>query len=659
MILNLQLLLMAGILAAVSSGAMAQTAANGAIPRFVTSRSCGSCHEDIMSKWRDSHHAWAWRAPDAETVLGDFNDAAFEHRGMVTRFTRQDGLYFVETDDGEGVTRKLEVIGTAGIAPLQQYLVETEPGRTQAFDLAWDDIDKRWYHLYPDLDLAYEDGLHWTGPYKNWNARCAECHATGFEKNYAPLSRSYTSTQTEGGVGCEACHGPGEAHVAWASNASAFDQTAWRNVNAHGFTFDFQSTDAEAEIQQCASCHSRREPLGSASPLPGTPFHDSYRLALLREGLYHPDGQIRDEVYVYGSFLQSQMYASGVRCSNCHEPHSGELRAAGNAVCTQCHSPAGNANFPTLTRKDYDSPAHHFHESSSEGALCKSCHMIERVYMGIDGRRDHSFRIPRPDLSVSLGTPNACTDCHVDQSVNWATAEVSARFPDSTRRGAHFAAALAAAWRGSREPKTVELLIEITSNQSLPGIVRASVLETLARYASPEIADQTKSLLQDSDPLVRAAAIPLQMSKAPAMRLQRIAPLLEDVLKAVRIEAARAILDLSAVRLPPQTAASARSAMIEYQQSLMAKADFPEAQMAIAGTALTFREFTVAERAFGEAVRMDPQLVDAWVMIARLRAAQGDGAGAEDALRKGLMFNPESVLLAQFLNEIQGSENAE
>ena len=112
-----------------------------------------------MSKWRDSHHAWAWRAPDAETVLGDFNDAAFEHRGMVTRFTRQDGLHFVETDDGEGVTRKFEVIGTAGIAPLQQYLVETEPGRTQAFDLAWDDIDKRWYHLYPDLDLAYEDGL--------------------------------------------------------------------------------------------------------------------------------------------------------------------------------------------------------------------------------------------------------------------------------------------------------------------------------------------------------------------------------------------------------------------------------------------------------------------------------------------------------------------
>ena len=612
-----------------------------------------------MSKWRDSHHAWAWRAPDTETVLGDFNDAAFEHRGMVTRFTRQDGLYFVETDDGEGLTRKFEVIGTAGIAPLQQYLVETEPGRTQAFDLAWDDIDKRWYHLYPDLDLAYEDGLHWTGPYKNWNARCAECHATGFEKNYAPLSRSYTSTQTEGGVGCEACHGPGEAHVAWASNASAFDQTAWRNVNAHGFTIDFQSTDAEAEIQQCASCHSRREPLGSASPLPGTPFHDSYRLALLREGLYHPDGQIRDEVYVYGSFLQSQMYASGVRCSNCHEPHSGELRAAGNAVCTQCHSPAGNSGFPSLRPTNYDSPDHHFHEPGSEGALCKNCHMIERVYMGIDGRRDHSFRVPRPDLSASLGTPNACTDCHVDQAANWAAEEVALRYPDSTRRSEHFAAAIAPAWRGSSESGTIDLLIEIALNEGLPGIVRASALDTLARYASPEIADLIEGLLQDSDALVRTAAIPLQMTASPELRLRRIAPLLNDALKAVRIEAVRGLLDLFAVGLLPASDISVQSALLEYQESLMAKVDFPEAQMAIAGTALTFREFTVAERAFGEAVRMDPQLVDAWVMITRLRAAQGDAAGAEEALRKGLRFNPESEPLTHLLKKIQGSEDAE
>ena len=481
LILNARLFLVAGILCAISANAIAQTAGEGATPRFVTSGVCASCHEDVMSKWRSSHHAWAWRNPNDKTVLGDFEDAIFEHKGVLTRFTRQQGVYFVETDDGEGHSRKFEVIGTAGIAPLQQYLVETEPGRVQVLDVAWDDVDKRWYHLYPDLDLTYKDGLHWTGPYKNWNARCAECHATNFEKNYAPLSRSYSSTQAEIGVGCEACHGPGEAHVAWVNNASALDQTAWSGVNARGLTIAFQASDAKTEIQQCASCHSRREPLGSVSPLPGTPFHDAYRLALLRDGLYHPDGQIRDEVYVYGSFLQSRMYASGVRCSNCHEPHSGALRATGNAVCTQCHSPAGNPNFSTLTRKDYDSPAHHFHEFGSKGAQCKSCHMVERFYMGIDGRRDHSFRIPRPDLSVLLGTPNTCTDCHVEQTADWAAAAVAARFPSNASRSEHFASAFEAARRGSSEPRTVDLLIEIASSQSLPGIVRASTLEILAR----------------------------------------------------------------------------------------------------------------------------------------------------------------------------------
>jgi len=350
------------------------------------------------------------------------------------------------------------------------------------------------------------------------------------------------------------------------------------------------------------------------------------------------------------------MYAKGVRCSNCYEPHSGGLRAALNAVCTQCHGPAGNADFPSLPLADYDSPAHHFHEPGTEGAQCKNCHMAERVYMGVDGWRDHSFRIPRPDLSVLAGTPNACTDCHAGQSADWAAAELAARFPNSTRRGPHFAAAYAAAWNGSNDSGTADLLIEIASNRDLPGIVRASALETLTRYGSPEIADRTEILVRDKDALIRAAAIPLQMAKPPANRLERIAPLLKDVYRAVRIEAARAVLNLSDVRVLPQTAQSVRSAMLDYQQSLLAKADFPEWQMAIAGTALTLREFRAAEAAFEEAARLDPQLIDAWVMIARLRAAQGDPIGAEEAARYGLRLNPDSAPLTQLLHAIQSSK---
>ncbi len=640
---------LAGLLLLAASAA-AQTRPEAAPPAHVTSESCTGCHEEAAAAWQGSHHAWAWRLPTEETVLGDFEDHPLAHDGGETAFSKDGGSYWMTTAGPDGETTAFEVVGTVGVAPLQQYLLETEPGRFQAPDVAWDEVGRRWYDLYPIVDLPPGDGLHWTGPYKNWNARCAECHATGYTKDYAPARRSYASGQAEIGVGCEACHGPGEAHLAWARDPAAFDPAAWAGADALGLTHRFPADAPEAEIQQCAGCHSRREPFGDSSPPPGTAFHDAYRLSPMRPGLYHPDGQILDEVYVYGSFLQSKMYARGVRCSNCHEPHSGALRAEGNAVCTQCHGPAGNPGFPTLALKDYDSPAHHFHEPGSTGAQCKACHMIERVYMGIDGRRDHSFRVPRPDLSAALGTPNACNDCHGDEDAEWAAGQVAAWYPDSPHRGDSFAPALAAAWQGDGNPETLRVLVETALDPDRSGFVRASALEALTPFATAAIAAQTRTLLKDGDPLVRAGAIPLQRPAPSALRLRRVAPLLRDPMKAARIAAARDLLDLLAAGRAPQGAAEA---LQEYQNALNAKADFPETQLAIAGTALTLRNFQAAESAFAEAARLDPQLVDAWAMVVRLRAAQGDLAGAAEAAERALDSNPENGSLMQMREELE------
>jgi predicted CXXCH cytochrome family protein len=628
---------------------------SSSVPGYVGSETCAGCHATVTQAWRDSHHAWAWKSPNETTVLGDFANKTIEHGDVISRLSKGGGKFFVTTDGPDGQSRKFEVVGTVGVAPLQQYLVETELGRLQALDLAWDSERKRWYHLYPDQELTHGNGLHWTGPYKNWNARCAECHATGYRKGYTPRTRRYSSTRTEIGVGCEACHGPGSAHLAWANDRGGFDPVAWNGTSATGFTVSFGRRNGKAEIQQCAGCHSRREPLGDASPLPGTPFADSYRLALLRDGLYHADGQIRDEVYVHGSFLQSKMYDRGVRCSDCHEPHSATLKAAGNAVCTQCHQPPGNPEFPSLRKAEYDSPEHHFHPPGTDGAQCKSCHMLERVYMGVDGRRDHSFRVPRPDLSVALGTPNTCTDCHNDKPAAWAAAKLEERFPNSSKRAAHFALPFAAARRGVRDPETARALLAISLATTYAGIVRATALDLLRQYVTPEIADRVAGLLRDPDPLVRAAAIPLQRAAPSNVRARRMGPLLDDDRRSVRLEAARAILDLLAAGAPRALARSARRAVGEYQASLAAKADFPETQMAIAGTALVFRNFRAADRAFSEAVRMDPQRVDAWSMIARIRAAQGDVEGAANALRDGLAANPNDVSLTRILTELRGS----
>ena len=454
-------------------GAAAQT------PGYVGSAQCADCHQDETAAWSASHHALAWTDIGDGSVVADFDGTRFEHDGMSVAFKKEAEDHIARVTEKDGVTTEYDVHSVVGIEPLQQYLFETEPGRLQSFDVVWDTENKRWFHLYPDQDLPPDDGLHWTGPYKNWNARCAECHATGFEKNYDPETRTYTSKQTEIGVGCEACHGPGSAHIDWTAGQGVAD-----GLGDTGFLTSWGKGQTELEIQQCAGCHSRREAHVDGNPLPGTPYHDAYNLALLRPGLYTPDGQILDEVYVYGSFLQSKMYAKGVGCMNCHEPHSAALKAEGNGICTQCHSPAGNPDFPSLTAKDYDTSAHHRHPGDSDGAQCKSCHMIERVYMGVDGRRDHSFRVPRPDLGLG---GDACTDCHEDKDQEWAATKIEGWFPQSNNRGPHYGSVFAPAMAGQAD--SPEELLALAKDPAQAGIVRATAAYLLQPFRVARIGD--------------------------------------------------------------------------------------------------------------------------------------------------------------------------
>ncbi|MBY8977162.1 hypothetical protein KHP62_15195 [Rhodobacteraceae bacterium NNCM2] len=635
-----------------STGAAAQMSMDGV--SYVGSQTCAGCHEDAAAAWQDSHHALAWTLPSEETVLGDFNDAVFEHQGITHRLTRDGDRFLVETDGPDGEMTTYPVAGVAGIAPLQQYLVETAPGRLQSHDVAWDAEQRRWYHLYPDQRLDHANGLHWTGSYKTWNARCAECHATGYEKRYDPVTKQYHSREAEIGVGCESCHGPGSAHIAWVEGR-ALPETA--DLTEHGFTIGFSPTDAEAEIQQCAGCHSRREPYFGGNPLPGTPFHDAYRLLPLRDGLYHADGSIRDEVYVYGSFLQSKMYANGVRCSDCHDPHSGERWAEGNAVCTQCHNPDGDTRFPSLKPANYDDPAHHFHEPGTAGAECKSCHMIERTYMGVDGRRDHSFRIPRPDLSDETGAPNACIDCHEDRDNRWAAGKLALWYPRSTNRGPHFSQTFAAA---RFDPQaSAGAVMEIALDEAAAPIVRATALDLLRGAATPELAARGAPLLTHETAMIREAAPGVQQAAEPAVRIARLSPLLEDPVRSVRIAAARAFLGLPVDALPVETRRALTQASGEWRDSLLSKADFPESHLVLGGTALVFRDLRSAEAAFLQAATLDPQRTDAWSMVVRIRHAIGDLDGAREALATATEANPADfnlLSLGQLVAPPAGSE---
>ena len=625
-------------------------------PGFVGSQACGTCHSAELNAWSDSHHGWALREPEPANVLGDFADATLQSNGVTSRFFRDGDRYLVETDGADGKLATFEIRYVVGVTPLQQYLVELDGGRLQALDLAWDTEKKRWFNLYPDGEVAAGNGLHWTGPYKNWQARCAVCHQTDFDKGYDPATHAYQSTWSELTVGCEACHGPGEEHVAWAEKRPDFDATARDDTDALGLLRSFAEGRQEVEQNMCGPCHARREALEAHSTLPTAAFGDHHRLSVLRDGLYFPDGQQHEEVYILGSFLQSKMHEKGVTCSNCHDPHSAELVADGNAVCTQCHNEAGRTDFPTLKPALYNSPSHHHHQPGTDGAQCVNCHMPKRDYMLIDGRRDHFFRVPDPVLSAATGSPDACLSCHADQTATWAAEAIAAWAPERAAPASPHAEVFAKVWREGLSRRSVDALAGIALDATKPAIVRATAIREIGP-ADPATAETLAALLADESDLVRAAAIQLWRGAEPAVRVQRLQPMLADPIRAVRIAAGLELVNLPADSLPPEQQTALQQALDEVKASMLANADFPEGQMAIGGLAMATRQWDAAQAAFTEATFLDPQLVDAWLTRARIAAALGNaaevdrhpgrGPRAEPRPTRGLRSELVGSLLAQ------------
>lgn len=615
-------------------------------PSYVGSAECAGCHADQADQWRGSHHGLAWTLPSDRSVVADFDGTSFTGGGVWVAFSRDETGYHATVTEGDGATTVRHLHSVVGIAPLQQYLFETEPGRLQSFDVVWDDVRKTWYHLYPEQDLRPDDGMHWTGSYKNWNGRCAECHATGFQKNYDQTQWRYRSTQAEVGVGCEACHGPGSAHLDWAETRKPITQAG---LDTLGFTMPADASGGQW-IQQCAGCHSRREAFNDGNRLPGTAYADAYRLSLLTPRLYFPDVQIRDEVYVYGLFLQSKMYDKGVTRLNCHDPHAADVIAPGNAVCTQCHSPAGNPDFPTLPLKEFDSAAHHFHAEGPAGAQCGNCHMTTQTYMGIGARADHSFRIPRPDLNAVTGAPDACTTCHDDRTPDWAAAQIEAWYPGSADRGTHFGTSFA---RAAHDPVgAVPELLALARDQATPTIVRATALYLMQFGADDRTVAATASLLEDENPLVRLSAVLLQRAAPSARSTPRLTELLADPTRLVRIDAAQALL--GAKDLPKTAAIRLEAAINDWRESLSHRSDLPETHLVLGGISLVTRDFAGAESAFREAATLDPQMVDAWIMLARIGGALHGAEAALSAVRLGLAANPDDPTLLALRRQLSG-----
>ena len=613
---------------------------------------CTSCHQEENKRWQGSHHDLAMDEASAETVLGDFDDATFTYAGVTSTFFQRDSTFFVRTDGPDGQLQDYEIAYTFGVIPLQQYLIAFPGGRYQTLGIAWDsrprdDGGQRWFHLYPDDAIGHDDPLHWTGLYQNWNYMCADCHSTNLNKNYISEEDRYETSWSDLDVACEACHGPGSNHLAWAEAHERGEATG--EDDQKGLTALLKDTDGGAWVmnpetgiarrrmprqtntlvETCAPCHSRRGTLNDAFQ-PGHPLMDSYRPALLDEGVYHADGQIMEEVYVYGSFIQSKMYHQGVTCADCHDPHSLDLRAPGNALCGSCH----------LATK-YDTPGHHFHEAASPGAQCVNCHMPAQTYMVVDPRRDHSLRVPRPDLSAKLGTPNACTQCHTDETATWAAQAVEIWYGPERRQEPHYGEVLHAGRSGT--PEAEPALVQLARDPAQPGIARASALTLLARYTSASALQAIQSGLRDDDPLARFAALRTLDVVEPNTRLRLAVPLLTDSIRTVRIEAARVLAPLPAHTLTATQRGLIDQGVEEYVAAERFNADRPEAHLNLGLIYAARGRFDEAEAAYRTAIRLNPASVQAHVNLSDLYRMQGRDDEGERVLRQALEAAPEAA----------------
>lgn len=607
---------------------------------MVDEQQCQGCHTEQVKDWQGSHHQLAMQPANAETMLGDFNNVTFKAEKETTKFTRKGDEFWVNTPGIDGKNADFKVAYTFGIAPLQQYLIEVGEGRLQALGVAWDTQKNRWFHLYPGQGVNFKNPLHWSKPSQNANFMCVECHTTGFKRNFDAASNTFNSQWNSLGVGCQACHGPASNHLEWTQKKG--------DMIHQGFDVDLMDKNATVEIEICARCHARRAPLGDGYTV-GKRLMDDYLPSTLTRELYALDGKIKDEVFEHGSFLQSKMFDKGVRCSNCHNPHSNELKAPGNAVCLQCHNTAGKTSIEGvdgkgLQAKNYDSIEHTRHTMGQPGSQCVDCHMPGKFYMGNDFRHDHSFSIPNPERAQKLGTPDACLTCHQGKAGDKVTAQFKLWSASTAPQAPRYDESLWLIRNG--QPGAADALFTQLQRSNLPAIQRATLLAELPLYPSEQALKLATQDLKNPEPQVReSAARAISAFLPPPERAPLLSPLLGDPVKAVRIVVARDLLSVARSSGLGAAQANWEAAIGEYeavQKSLLERA---EANLNLAMLYQASGRSSEVEALLRDALKRDPDFYPALVTLVQWLEASGRSQEAQTLLDDSIKEHPDAALL--------------
>ena len=584
------------------------------IDGYTGDESCVSCHEKEFKLWKGSHHDLAMQIANENTVIGNFNDHKIRIDGVGYLFYKKENKFYVRTNEIDGSENEYQIAYTFGVTPLQQYLIDFDKGKKQVLRVTWDTVSEKWYHQYPGDKLGTHDWLHWTKGAQNWNTMCAECHSTNLKKDYFVEKDSFHTTYSSINVSCESCHGPAEKHLHWAANNPDEENS-----------YILKGKNQTDQLNLCAPCHARRVKL-TKDLEPGLKFEDQYMIQNLTTNYYHGDGQINEEDYVFGSFLQSKMYAEDIKCSDCHDPHTLKLKFDGNTLCLQCHVPA-----------DYDSKIHHFHKENTEASQCINCHMTGKNYMGNDFRRDHSFRIPRPDQSVLYGTPNACKECHQDQTDQWSANWIVKWY--GPNRQAHFSDALLLSSKNEltlNERKSLDIFI---NDLNYPAIARATVMENLY-YSEQNQYGALILALKDSSAIVRYNSLLKFRDLTLQDRVSIAAKHLNDSIKLVRIGAAQILIGYDGASLNETDKVALQKAKTEFENMLYASADFSTGRMQLGDYYLQNNDLATSIKHYESALQKDSLLIPVYSNLATAYSMKGDNERAISMLESWMLLEP-------------------
>jgi predicted CXXCH cytochrome family protein len=613
---------------------------------FLGSESCKSCHEDQYASWKKSLHVQMTRPIDEARVLGNFKPGTrFEKYGRSYTMDTRGGRRFVkigrdtkdqrlrpqptllvqgsrqpsqtaaasETWGSASVKEEeFEVHYTLGARRFQGYLSRLPDGRIYVLPLFWHVDTGQWIDFKEITPMPEEsDAAH--DIRQIWNVNCFNCHATNLAQNFDTATKTYRTSWTEMGIGCEACHGPGREH----SNR----MRAWKAGETHKPAALGVVSPRTASPRQifdtCGYCHGNK-----TNYFPGFRAGDRYEDYALPflisqpippedpQGDFWPDGRPNrfnrpQAITATGCFLKGK-----VTCTSCHVGHAARNDHAlklpleqSNGLCTQCHSGFDDRALSAHTR----------HKTDSAGSRCVECHMSDVNWRLLTRRRDHTFAPPVPEATARYGVPNACTTCHDDKTPEWAVATMNTWYGDDDRKRREGVMRRADAMyrAGSGDRGAISDLAAVLGEPSQGVVVRASAADFIGRL-SPDgrlPLDAANALLKataDREPMVRATAIRALGFAGERRAVPAITVRLADPARVVRVTAAAALLALGVVTIDGQGAAALSRAQDEYADSLRAFPDSAENHTSLGWLEMARGRDAGAEAAIRTAIDLNP-----------------------------------------------------